>query len=138
MPFGTYEADRPAKLPTFLQYIKTCTKGVENKTNFGVEIVWLPGKFPNLTLQTNAFRFICSENHPLYGELLEYFKNDDVFSGAKQLHIVVSSIKDASIEVSEHPKVNGNWEELGKQPTSSTPINCLAINSVKINYVESS
>lgn len=113
MPFGTYEAERPVKLPTFLQYLKLCGKGVENKTKFAVEIVWLPGKFPNITLQTNAFRFICSETHVLYGELLEYFKNDDVFSGAKQIYIVISSIKEASIEISESSKVNGNWETLG-------------------------
>mgnify|MGYP006896882005 CR=1 FL=1 len=114
MPFGTYEAEKPIKLPTFLQYLKLCSKGVEGKTKFQVEIVWLPGKFPNITLQTNVFRVICSESHPLYGELLEYFKNDDVFSGAKQLHIIVTSIKDATIEVAEHARVNGNWEDLGK------------------------
>ncbi len=114
MPFGTYEADKPAKLPTFLQYLKICGKGVENKTKFWVEIVWLPGKFENVTLQTNAFRFICSETHPLYGELLEYFKNDGVFSGAKQLYIVVASTKEGTIEVGEASKVNGNWEDLGK------------------------
>lgn len=114
MPFGSYESDKPAKLPTFLQYLKVCGKGVESKTKFYVEIVWLPGRFQNVTLQTNAFRFICSESHPLYSELLEYFKNDDVFSGSKQLYVIVDSIKDATITVGEHPKVNGNWEELGQ------------------------
>jgi len=114
MPFGNYEADKPVKVPTFLQYLKLCGKGVENKTKFGVEIVWLPGEFKNVTLQTNAFRFICSEHHPLYSELLEYFKNDDVFSGAKQIHIVVTSIKEATIEVGEANKVNGSWEQLSK------------------------
>jgi len=114
MPFGSYEADKPVKLPTFLKYLKLCGKGVEGKTKFAVEIVWLPGKFTNVTLQTNVFRFICSESHPLYSELLEYFKDDDVFSGAKQLHIVITSIKEATIEVGEASKVNGNWEKLGK------------------------
>ncbi len=114
MPFGSYEADKPAKLPTFLQYLKICSKGVEGKTKFPVEVIWLPSKFQNVTLQTSAFRFICSETHPLYSELLEYFKDDDVFSGAKQLHIVVSSIKEGTIEVGEASKVNGNWESLGK------------------------
>lgn len=122
MPFGHYEVDRPEKLPTFLQYLKACAKGVENRTKFGVEIVWLPGKFQNVTCQTNSFRYIVSESHPLYSELLEYFKNDDVLSGAKQLSIVITSVKDATIAITESTKVNGNWEALGKTAYKFKPV----------------
>ncbi len=113
MPFGSYEAPRPTPTPTFLQYTKTCGKGVQGKTKFGVEVVWLPGKFNNVTLQTHAFRYICNEDHPLYGEVLRYFELTKCGNSAPRLDVVIDSVEDKTITVSESTRVKGCWEKLG-------------------------
>lgn len=113
MPFGSYDAERPKSLPTFLQYIKTANKNLQGKTKFGVEVIWLPGKFDNVTLQTHAFRFICSSAHPLYNEAKEYAATVVDGNTRKRLDIIIDSIEDGTITVSESTKVNGHWEKLG-------------------------
>lgn len=113
MPFGSYDTPRPEPTPTFLQYTKTCGKGVEGKTKFGVEIIWLPGKFNNVTLQTHAFRYICDENHPLYNESKQYVESLESGAVHKRLDIVIDSVEDKKITVSESTRVKGSWEKLG-------------------------
>ncbi len=113
MPFGRYEVEKPTPVPTFLQYVKTIGKGVEGKTRFQVDVIWLPGKFDNVTLQTHAFRYICSENHPLYQEIKEYC-SDIVSRGAvPKLHIVITEASSGEIEVSEDNKNKCEWKPLG-------------------------
>lgn len=114
MPFGSYEADKPKTVPTFLQYCKSAGKGVQGKTKFQVEIVWLPGKFDNVTLQTHAFRFICSESHPLYQEIQQYFDIVKLGNSYPRLDIVIDSLEKGTITVLENSRVNGCWKELGK------------------------
>ena len=109
MPFGTYDLPEPERKPTFLQYLKTTklAKGVEGKTKYPVEVIWLPGKFDNVTLQTHAFRYVATPNHPLYNDCIEYCKmlkrEYDTFEGTvfttPRLDIVITSIADKSIEV---------------------------------------
>ena len=92
MPFGSYETPKPIALPTFLQYTKTCGKGVQGKTKFGVEIIWLPGKFDNVTLQTHAFRYVCSSEHPLYDEVKRYIELVVVCISFKRLDRIIDSV----------------------------------------------
>ncbi len=113
MPFGSYETSKPVALPTFLQYTKVCGKGVETKTKFGVEIVWLPGKFDNVTLQTHAFRYICDPSHPLYSEIRQYLEVVVVGDCYKRLDITIDSVEKKTITVSESSRVKGSWETLG-------------------------
>lgn len=113
MPFGKYETPKPTPTPTFLQYVKTIGKGVEGKTKFQVDIVWFPGKFDNVTLQTHAFRYQCDPNHPLYTEMQEYIKNAVSTGVCPRLDIVVDSIEDRTIDLTENPKIKGTWEKLG-------------------------
>lgn len=113
MPFGSYETPKPVTVPTFLQYTKACGKGVQGKTKFGVEIIWLPGKFDNVTLQTHAFRYICAENHPLYGEVKSYLSLVVVGSIYKRLDIVIDSIEEKTITVLESTRISGTWNSLG-------------------------
>lgn len=113
MPFGSYETPRPTPTPTFLQYTKTCGKSVQGKTKFGVEVIWLPGKFNNVTLQTHAFRYICDENHPLYSEVQSYLELVVVGNSYKRLDIIIDSIEDKRITIQESTRVNGQWEKLG-------------------------
>lgn len=113
MPFGKYESPKPTPVPTFLQYIKTLGKGVEGKTRFQVDIIWLPGKFQNVTLQTHAFRYQCSEDHPLYSEIIEYVGNDFNKGTRPRLDIVIHSIANRTIDLTENSKIKGRWEKLG-------------------------
>lgn len=114
MVFGTHEAEMPKKVPTFLQFIKSCGKGVEGKTRFGIEVVWLPGEYDNVTIQTHAFRFICSPNHLLYNGFQQYTSDIKLEHTYKRVDIVVTSIRDATIELLESPRVKGNWSKMGK------------------------
>lgn len=113
MTFGKYEASKPVTVPTFLQFIKSCSKGVEGKTKFQVDIVWLPGKFDNVTLQTHAFRFVCDPNHPLYEEMQAYLNAQIVSGSSPRLDIVIDSIEGREITLVENIKTKGTWEPLG-------------------------
>lgn len=113
MPFGTYETPKLPAIPTFLQYIKTCGKGVEGKTKFAVDIMWLPGKFNNVTLQTHAFRYICDENHPLYAEIIGYIDSLGPSAYVPRLEIIINSLEQKTIEVLDTSKKQGSWEKLG-------------------------
>ena len=113
MTFGTYETPKPTPVPTFLQFIKTLAKGAEGKTKFQVDIIWLPGKFQNVTLQTHAFRYQCSDTHPLFTEIQGYLKSQETKNFSPRLDIVIDSVSERTITLSENDKVKGNWEKLG-------------------------
>lgn len=113
MKFGTYDTPKPETKPTFNQFIKTCGKGVEGKTKFQVEIVWLPGKFDNLTIQTHAFRYICNPDHVLYTELPVYLRKCILEGKAPRLDVVIASIEERRISIFDDPKKIGQWEALG-------------------------
>lgn len=113
MPFGTYDTPKPPTLPTFLQFVKTVGKGVEGKTKFPVDIVWMPGKFNNVTLQTHAFRYVCDEGHPLYGEIKAYFESLDFQGNHAQLDIVIISAKERTISLDNSGRKHGTWEKMG-------------------------
>lgn len=114
MPFGTYETPKLPTIPTFLQFLRTCGKGVEGKTKFQVDIIWLPGKFQNVTLQTHAFRYICSEDHPLFTEAVEYVKSEHAKGSSPRLDIVIDSLEGKTITLTEDSKRKGTWEPLGQ------------------------
>ncbi len=114
MPFGQYESEKPVAIPTFLQFCKTASKQIEGKTKFGIDVVWLPGKFDNVTLQTHAFRFICSSSHPLYGEVIQYFGIIKPGNPSERIEIIIDSISEKKITVMESPRKKGEWSKLGE------------------------
>lgn len=114
MPFGKYETPKLPTTPTFLQYIKTIGKGVEGKTRFQIDVIWLPGKFDNLTLQTHAFRYLCDPNHPLYAEIPAYLSSRINEDSDPRLSIVIDCVKDKTIDLTEDIKVMGRWTSLGE------------------------
>lgn len=113
MTFGKYETPKPPTVPTFLQFIRTAGKGIEGKTRFQVDIVWTPGKFDNVTLQTHAFRYQCDSSHPLYVEMQEYLKDQLSKGSSPRLNIVIDSLETREITLSEDSKTKGSWEKLG-------------------------
>lgn len=122
MPFGSYETPQITAPPTFLQYIRTCGKGVVNKTKFAVEIIWLPGKFDNVTLQTHSFRYICNSDHPLYEDVLQWCDTLEPGANLKRLDIIITSINDKTIQIEESSQKQVTWTTLGKNAIKFTEI----------------
>ncbi len=113
MPFGTYDTPKPPTIPTFLQYVKSCGKGIEGKTKFAIEVIWLPGKFDNVTLQTHAFRYVCDKAHPLYNAIKDYCECIHSDIDCERLEIVIASLEKKQITLLESDKKKGHWEKLG-------------------------
>lgn len=107
-----YTPTPKAKKPTFFQFIKDCHKGIEGKTKFSVESFYIPGKFENYTLSTNAFRYIITPDNPLFDAFANYYSNLDFECEHRNLQITIVSIQDKAIKFSEG-KTKGKWERLG-------------------------
>jgi len=113
MSFGIYSPDKQAPIPTFFQYIKTASKGIVGKTKFAVDIIWLPGSFDNVTLQTHAFRYICTDSHPLYTDVIGYFEGIDLTDEHGQMTIIIASLEEKTIEVTFDQKKMGFYQPIG-------------------------
>lgn len=112
MPFGTYSPELPEKLPTFLQYLRTASpKGVEGKTKFAVEIIWLPSTFDNVTLQTHAFRYVATPKNPLYQDVLDFVETID--NVKHSLSIVITSFEKKEISVSLDERKPATYVAIG-------------------------
>lgn len=106
---------KPVKLPTFLQYLKTAkiSKGVENSTLFTIDLIWLPGQFDNVTLQTYAFRYILTPETALYQPVIDYC-NDLPEGKIPQFGIYITSLETKAIRLGTHPKKQVGWERVGE------------------------
>lgn len=76
--FGVETNDvKPPKLPTIAQYVKQ-NKEPKSKPLDTIQIVWIPGKFDNFTLQTGKYRIIITPNHPFYKSLGDIFRDEGI------------------------------------------------------------
>jgi len=109
--FGVKTSDvKPEKLPTIRQFVKSTAKS-KYKDDGVIELVWLPGKFKNITLQSSKFRILISENHPFYEALREVFSGvNDRTTG---IRIEISDWKTAEYVLHELPENRGCWEPIG-------------------------
>lgn len=111
--FGeSYSQPTREKLPTVLQYLKSLPKKTKKLEQlFQVELIWLPGTYNNLTLQTHAFRLILNESHPLYNSMQANFHNDE---DAKVFTAFGIRIKDRETGefVLETLEKGGEWKRL--------------------------
>jgi hypothetical protein len=108
--FGVEAKDvKREKLPTLAQYLKK-TKEPKSKPVYVVELVWLPGKFNNFTLQTNKFRIIVSPSHPFYGLLRDFFADNSTAETPMSVRITDWQLGSYQLE---QPKCAGLWSELG-------------------------
>lgn len=109
--FNTESQDvKPEKLPTLGQYLKR-TKQTKGKMRQRVELIWLPGKFDNFTLQTGEYRLIISPKHPLYGHL-RAFNNAGNESTEIGFDIELTDWQKASYMLVPNGR-NGSWTEIG-------------------------
>ena len=104
----------PKKIPTFLQYLKTTklSKSAENQTFFSINLIWLPGTFDNVTLQTHAFRYIILPETPLYQPMIDYCANLKS-ERIPQIGIYITSLENKTIRLGQHPKKRVDWESVG-------------------------
>lgn len=77
---------KPPKLPTIAQFVKQ-TKKPSSNPSLVIEIIWIPGKFDNYTLQTGKFRAIITPNHPFYKALGDIFRDQGIHAPPLKLRI---------------------------------------------------
>lgn len=108
--FGVSTSDvKPEKLPTLSQFIKR-TKEPKSKPLEIVNLVWLPGKFQNFTLQTGRYRVIISNKHPFYSLLGSFFADSN--TAETPIAIRITDWGTGSYQL-EEPKSIGLWTEIG-------------------------
>lgn len=120
--FGKYQADTPKPLPSFTSYLKEHESSKVLSQHFGIEIIWVPGKFPNYTLQTHAFRLSISKNHPLFTALNDFMLDvgDDLVT--KRFDIVVTDAESKEFELRENVKKKVQWKWLGRTGFKATEL----------------
>jgi len=111
--FGQYDSPKTPKVPTIKQFMKTASKSIQGKTKFGVDLIWLPGQFDNVTLQTHAFRVIATNNHPLYKEVITYTSLLELGNTHSRLDVIIDDIETELFSVVESSRVRGTWKKLG-------------------------
>lgn len=110
-----YQAPKREKVPTLNQYLKTLPKNTKKlEQSFIVEMVWLPSKFDNVTLQTHAFRLILNDSHPLYSEIVNYFGEDKVFEELRQFRIKITDRDTKAFTLSAIEGKTVGWKRVGE------------------------
>lgn len=108
--FGVETKDvKPEKLPTIAQFVRR-TKEPQSKPIHKVELVWLPGKFNNFTLQTQHYRVVISSQHPFYGLLRDFFADQD--TAETPIGIRITDWSHGSYMLEKPDRTLGMWQEL--------------------------
>lgn len=97
------------KKPTFLQFLKGLRHD-EAGLVYQVQIIWLPGKFSNITLQTTHFRLSINETHPLYEGLRSQV--DTFTKGNRGMQVELMDIKRKTFKLTVSEAV-GDWFFIG-------------------------
>ena len=111
--FGKYSKEEAIKLPTFSKYLQENAGTKKLSQSFTIEVIWLPGKYPNFTLQTHAFRLSVSNKHPLYKGIEDYVawipKDEAIFVPK----IKITNAETGEYEVIQCTKIKGVWQRIG-------------------------
>lgn len=108
-----YSQPQRESIPTLFQWVKTLKKdSKELQQVFMVEIVWLPGKFDNVTLQTHKFRLILSPTHELYQQFLIAFDDLEVFGEDTKVGLRITNQETLEFEIEEMSGTKGKWTQL--------------------------
>lgn len=109
-----YSAPKRETLPTVAQYLKTLPKNTKALQQlFSVDIVWIPGKFDNFTLQTHAFRMIIPPKHPLYEHLTNALNSDEGLNSIGHFRIKIKD-RETGDFILQPSKKKGQWEPIAK------------------------
>lgn len=111
MRIETNAKDGQEQKPTFFQWCKA-NKDKKTALIYPVEKVWIPNKYPDLTLETSAFRVRISRNSQAFKTLedcLSGFIESDSLLAISEIDLLEY---DYVIEVVESEKAC--WEPLGQ------------------------
>lgn len=97
------------KLPTLRQWLKEQPQDDFNAYH-QVRLIWLPGNWPNYTLETSAFRAIVTDRNPLYAALRDGLDSFTTTQRALGLRIVDPKRVTFSLLDFETP---GDWFFIG-------------------------
>lgn len=111
MRFESNAQDGQDRLPTFFQW---CKANKEEKTanRYYVTKVWMPNKFPDLTLETESFRLRVNHKSPLFAELGNVLSRLSHEDAAIALCEIDKETYDFTLEVVEGEQCD--WEPLGE------------------------
>lgn len=110
----TYPKAKKENAPTINQFLKSLpskTKVLDQ--TFFVEIIWLPGKFDNVTLVTHAFRIIIPPSHELYSEINKEFSTDNDFAKIPAIGITVEPDRSGDFSIKPMENKKGEWSTIG-------------------------
>jgi len=110
MPIKGKASTDNGSLPTLLQYCKS-TVEEETKKDFVIVKVWLPNKFPNVTLETEVFRIRVNEKATTYSEILDFVKSCE--EEGKVMLVRITDTKSGAYEIDSFEGERGEWEFLG-------------------------
>lgn len=110
MRFESNAKEHQDSLPTFIQWCKT-QKDSQTAETYFVTKVWLPNKFPDLTLETETFRLRISHKSRLFESLMECLPSWELNGTALLVSEIEKETFDFTLEVSEVE--NADWEPLG-------------------------
>lgn len=106
-------SERP-KLPTLKQYIASLPKKSKAlQQSFLLEVVWLPGKFDNVTLQTHAFRISIRNDSPLYEEWVLLANQKEELDEMGAIGITVNDDRSGSFKLARRTEAKGIWKQIG-------------------------
>lgn len=111
MRYESNAKEHQETLPTFIQWCKT-EKDSQTAEKYFVTKIWLPNKYPDITLETEVFRLRVSHKTSLFEGLKDNFdewSNSDV---ALSICEIDKESFDFTLEVSESEKAT--WESLGE------------------------
>jgi hypothetical protein len=83
----------------------------ETKKDFVIVKVWLPNKFPNVTLETEDFRIRVNEKADTYSEILDFIKSCE--EEGKVMLVRITDTKTGAYEIDSFEREVGEWEFLG-------------------------
>lgn len=98
-------------LPTFIQWCKT-EKDSQTADKYFVTKIWLPNKYPDITLETEVFRLRVSHKTSLFESLKDNFDGWSNSEVALSVCEIDKESLDFTLEVSDDEKAT--WESLGE------------------------
>lgn len=111
--FTEYTNEKPKAIPSFTTFLKTANKGIVDRTRFGVEMIWLPGKFPNFTLQTHAFKISVSESNPLFNELKIFVEEEPRDGSSLRVDVIITDIEEGRYRLERSKKQKVKYSKVG-------------------------
>jgi hypothetical protein len=80
---------------------------------FLVDVIWLPGKFDNVTLQTHAFRIVWYPHNSEYSNALEHIKTLRGNNSSESMAVVITNAEENRFLIKTVPTSKGQWVSLG-------------------------